>query len=70
VIWQFSSLQFNAEEIILLNRVIDLNLEQIFSSYLTPDEISALRQRVGELLSTRMFPEPSQIRPAVPWPPV
>jgi hypothetical protein len=70
VIWQFSSLQFNAEEIILLNRVIDLNLEQIFSSYLTPDEISALRQRVGVLLSTRMFPEPSQIRPAVPWPPV
>ena len=70
VIWQFSSLQFNAEEIILLNRVIDLNLEQIFSSYLTPDEISALRQRVGVLLSTRIFPEPSQIRPAVPWPPV
>jgi hypothetical protein len=70
VIWQFSSLQFNAEEIILLNRVIDLNLEQIFSSYLTPDEISALRQRVGVLLSTRMFPEPSQSRPAVPWPPV
>ena len=70
VIWQFSSLPFNAEELILLNRVIDLNLEEIFSSYLTPDEIRALRQRVSELISTRMFPEPSQTRPAVPWPPV
>ena len=70
VIWQFSSLQFNSEEIILLNKVIDLNLEQIFNEYLTASEITALRQRVDELLSTGMFPEPSQIRPAVPWPPV
>jgi hypothetical protein len=70
VIWQFSSLQFNSEEIILLNKVIDLNLEQIFNEYLTASEINALRQRVDELLSTGMFPEPSQIRPAVPWPPV
>jgi uncharacterized repeat protein (TIGR03843 family) len=70
VIWQFSSLQFNSEEIILLNKVIGLNLEQIFNEYLTASEINALRQRVDELLSTGMFPEPSQIRPAVPWPPV
>jgi hypothetical protein len=70
VIWQFSSLQFNSEEIILLNKVIDLNLEQIFNEYLTASEITALRQRVDVLLSTGMFPEPSQIRPAVPWPPV
>lgn len=70
VIWQFSSLQFNSEEIILLNKVIDLNLEQIFNEYLTASEINALRQRVDELLSTGMFPKPSQIRPAVPWPPV
>ena len=70
VIWQFSSLQFNSEETILLNKVIDLNLEQIFNEYLTASEINALRQRVDELLSTGMFPEPSQIRPAVPWPPV
>jgi hypothetical protein len=70
VIWQFSSLQFNSEEIILLNKVIDLNLEQIFNEYLTASEINALRQRVDDLLSTGMFPEPSQIRPAVPWPPV
>ncbi len=70
VIWQFSSMPFNADERNLLNKVIELNLDQIFSDYLIPDEINALRQRVDELLSIGVFPEPSQVRPAVPWPPV
>ncbi|KGA06418.1 MAG: hypothetical protein GM48_4980 [actinobacterium acIB-AMD-7] len=70
VIWQFSSLPLDPEEITLLNNVKALNLEQIFNEYLTASEISALRQRVDELLATAVFPEPSQLRPAVPWPPV
>jgi uncharacterized repeat protein (TIGR03843 family) len=70
VIWQFSSMPFNASERKLLNQVIELNLDQMFSDYLIPDEINALRQRVDELLSIGVFPEPSQVRPAVPWPPV
>jgi hypothetical protein len=61
---------FNASERKLLNQVIELNLDQMFSDYLIPDEINALRQRVDELLSIGVFPEPSQVRPAVPWPPV
>ena len=70
VIWQFSSMPFNADERNLLNKVIELNLDQMFNDYLTPDEINALRQRVDALLSIGVFPEPSQVRPAVPWPPV
>ena len=70
VIWQFSSLPLDPEEITLLNNVKALNLEQIFNEYLTASEIGALRQRVDELLATAVFPEPSQLRPAVPWPPV
>jgi len=70
VIWQFSSLPLDPEEITLLNKVNALNLEQIFNEYLTASEISALRQRVNELLETAVFPEPSQYRPAIPWPPV
>jgi hypothetical protein len=70
VIWQFSSLPLDPEEITLLNKVNALNLEQIFNEYLTASEISALRQRVDELLETAVFPEPSQLRPAIPWPPV
>jgi len=70
VIWQFSSMPFNADERNLLNKVIELNLDQMFNDYLTPYEINALRQRVDALLSIGVFPEPSQVRPAVPWPPV
>lgn len=70
VIWQFSSMPFNADERKLLNQVIELNLDQLLHDYLTPGEINALRQRVDELLFVGIFPEPSQVRPAVPWPPV
>jgi hypothetical protein len=70
VIWQFSSLPLDPEEITLLNKVSALNLEQIFNEYLTASEISALRQRVDDLLAMAVFPEPSQLRPAIPWPPV
>jgi hypothetical protein len=70
VIWQFSSLPLDPEEITLLNKVNALNLEQIFNKYLTANEIIALRQRVYDLLATSVFPEPSQLRPAIPWPPV
>ena len=70
VIWQFSSLALDPEEITLLNKVNALDLEQIFNQYLTASEISALRQRVNVLLETTVFPEPSQLRPAIPWPPV
>ncbi len=70
VIWQFSSLPLDPEEITLLNNVNALNLEQIFNQYLTAIEIRALRQRVDDLLATAVFPEPSQLRSAIPWPPV
>jgi uncharacterized repeat protein (TIGR03843 family) len=70
VIWQFASLPLNPEEITLLNKVNALNLEQIFNEYLTANEIIALRQRVDDLLAKAVFPEPSQLRPAIPWPPV
>ena len=41
VIWQFSSMPFNADERNLLNKVFQLNLDQIFNDYLIPDEINA-----------------------------
>ena len=70
VIWQFSSLQLDDKEIDQLNQVQSLDLEQLLEEYLTTDEISALRQRVSTLLLNGVFPEPSQLWPAIPWPPV
>ena len=70
VIWQFSSLQLDDKEIDQLNQVQSLDLEQLLEEHLTTDEISALRQRVRTLLLNGVFPEPSQLWPAIPWPPV
>ncbi|MDA3030594.1 MAG: SCO1664 family protein [Actinomycetota bacterium] len=70
VIWQFSSSPLDDKEIDQLNQVQSLDLEQLLKEYLTTDEISALRQRVRTLLLNGVFPEPSQLWPAIPWPPV
>ena len=70
VLWQFSGEQFNLEEIELLNKVKKLDLYFSFSDLLTTAEISALDQRVSDLLATGKFPFPSDQWPAIPWPPV
>jgi uncharacterized repeat protein (TIGR03843 family) len=70
VLWQFSGEQFNLEEIELLNKVKKLDLHSSFADLLTTAEISALDQRVSDLLATGKFPFPSDQWPAIPWPPV
>jgi len=70
VLWQFSGEQFNLEEIELLNKVEKLDLYFSFADLLTTAEISALDQRVSDLLATGKFPFPSDQWPAIPWPPV
>jgi uncharacterized repeat protein (TIGR03843 family) len=70
VLWQFSGEQFNLEEIELLNKVKKLDLYSSFADLLTTAEISALDQRVSDLLATGKFPFPSDQWPAIPWPPV
>ena len=70
VLWQFSGEQFNLEEIELLNKVKKLDLYFSFADLLTNAEISALDQRVSDLLATGKFPFPSDQWPAIPWPPV
>ena len=70
VLWQFSGGQFNLEEIELLNKVKKLDLYSTFADLLTTAEISALDQRVSDLLATGSFPFPSDQWPAIPWPPV
>jgi uncharacterized repeat protein (TIGR03843 family) len=37
-------------------------------SYLLREESHELRQRIGELLETQLFPQPSAEWPAIPWP--
>ena len=70
VLWQFSEQAFLPEELTLLNNVKSINLDQVFSNYLTKEEIAAILIRTDNLISSAKFPEPSDSWPAVPWPPV
>ena len=70
VLWQFAGEQFTAEEIELLNKVNKLDLDSSFAELLTSAEISALTERISNLLEAGQFPFPSDEWPAIPWPPV
>ena len=70
VLWQFAGEQFTAEEIELLNKVAKLDLNSLFAELLTSAEISALTERISNLLAAEQFPFPSDEWPAIPWPPV
>ena len=70
VLWQFAGEQFTAEEIELLNKVAKLDLNSLFAELLTSAEISALSERISNLLAAGQFPFPSDEWPAIPWPPV
>jgi hypothetical protein len=69
-LWQFAGEDFNSQEIELLNKVNELDLISVFADLLTNDEISALNQRILDLLAAGKFPFPSDEWPAIPWPPV
>jgi uncharacterized repeat protein (TIGR03843 family) len=70
VLWQFSEKPFNDEEIGLLTKVDNLDLELTFADLLNAAEIAAIRLRIIDLLICGKFPVPSDKWPAVPWPPV
>ena len=70
VIWQFAGEQFTEEEVDILKTLEELDLESLFSPYLTLQEISALKNRIQGLKVSGEFPLPSEQWPAVPWPPV
>jgi len=70
VLWQFSGQDFSPEELTLLDTVKSANLNKIFASYLTKEEIDAIVSRTDNLINSARFPEPSDSWPAVPWPPV
>jgi len=70
VLWQFAGMQYSSKENDLLDRVGNLNLEELLAKFLTEQEIAAIRDRIARLRLVNKFPNPSDQWPAVPWPPV
>lgn len=70
VLWQWSSQALKVEEIRKLEDLkATLRSDKVVRGLISDDEFNALNFRIDRLLSERVFPEPSDEWPAVPWPP-
>lgn len=69
VLWQWAGREFDANEIAVIELFIEKFDSKQFSDLLTSEEIEATLKRAEDLLTGRLFPEPSPDWPAIPWPP-
>ena len=72
MLWQWEQQTLIPSEIATLN-LLQSKLEnetgEALSHLITTEEVSALKERVARLQTTKVFPSPSPDWPAVPWPP-
>ena len=71
VLWQWASMNLSDQEIEQLRTLREslIRAEESLTSLITVIEFKALLGRVDRLLAQKVFPEPSDEWPAVPWPP-
>ena len=71
VLWQWAGMALSDQEIIELRKLVDEILKEqvVFQELLTEIELQALFARIDRLISSGIFPKPSDEWPAVPWPP-
>jgi uncharacterized repeat protein (TIGR03843 family) len=73
VLWGWAGDPLPAESVDLLDKLrVDLagRLGVTLTEHLTDMEIGTLTMRVGRLLATGCFPEPTDEWPSIPWPPI
>ncbi len=71
VLWQWASMNLSDQEIEQLRTLRESLIaeEESLTSLISAVEFKALLGRVDRLLAQKIFPEPSDEWPAVPWPP-
>lgn len=71
VLWQWASMNLSDQEIEQLRTLREslIRAEESLTSLITVIEFRALLGRLDRLLAQKVFPEPSDEWPAVPWPP-
>jgi uncharacterized repeat protein (TIGR03843 family) len=71
VLWQWAGMALSDQEIIELRKLVEgiLKEQVVFQELLTEIELQALFARIDRLISSGIFPEPSDEWPPVPWPP-
>ncbi len=74
VLWQWRGRRLTDRSVAALTTLRDCldggELASELPRWLTPDEVTATRQRVDVLLDHRVHPYPPEDWPAVPWPPI
>jgi hypothetical protein len=70
LLWQWRGRRLTDEERAMLIRLRDdVVLLNRLTELLTPHEVAAYDARLGRLISSGVFPQPSGDWPAIPWPP-
>lgn len=72
ILWDWRGEPIRSEELAVLRRLraaLDGPLCQALRALLAPIELRAFEARLDRLLATKVFPQPSPDRMAVPWPP-
>ncbi len=73
VLWQWRGKPLPGRALAALRRLHDVLAAELgteLARWLTPDEVTATRQRIELLLEHKVHPYPPADWPAVPWPPV
>lgn len=72
VLWQFAGMVLTEEEIDILRKTKDsiMSGKLVLNDLINNSEVSATLERINLLLKEKIFPQPDQDWPAVPWPPV
>jgi len=71
VLWQWASVNLSNQELEQLQQLHNSLVaeKEMFTNLISALEFQALLGRVDRLLKAKVFPEPSDEWPAVPWPP-
>ncbi len=74
VLWQFRGMHLESSEIqkleVLQEVILQAENSELIAELITNAEIDALHERIEKLRKLKVFPEPSEEWPAIPWPPV
>jgi len=72
VLWQWAGKELSESEIAQLSsllKFLDLETSSEIHQLITVDEVTALQQRIKDLLAQSKFPHPNPEWPHIPWPP-
>ncbi len=69
ILWGWAGEPLSAEEVQMLERVLDV-AEEALAGLLTDEEVLAVLERTDDMFKTGRLPAPQDDWPSIPWPPL